>query len=264
MPNPYALSVRVPLPAGEKTYDLLARESAEERSASLVSLETMDDLLASLEESEEMALRTLLTESATGAEDALEVVVGESNYLVLASIIDHQTESQASEPTQPLLENLQVESGIMCDGISSKETMGHVREGLKQIAALHTLLTTPKEENEALRASLEQTVVLSEKMLGLTPTESLSEKSIEVLETLASHLYGKAFKSTPAPQEDVTPPVVETTQDTPPVVVESPLQGEEHTEVPTPSATPGLGDLRKAAAFLMTADARKSLRKFRS
>lgn len=275
----YALSVLVPLPTGEKKYELLSRETVEERAASLVSLETMEDLLASLEEDQEISLRSLLAESATGEEESLEVMVGEANYPVLASVIEYLVESaeQSVETTVPLEEAVLVEGEtVMCDGISTKETMSHVREGLKSIEAIYAILkdkpsTETPESVEGLRSSLIQNISLSERVLGLEASMFLKDKTTLELQALSSHLYPKAAILSPGTPKasieesiDTETPVSTETIDTSPsdIIVDNPLLGEEHTEVPSiNTVAPTLGSIRKSLGGLITPEFRKELLK---
>ena len=274
----YALSVLVPLPAGEKKYDLLAAETADERATSLIALESMEDLLASLDEEQEAALRALLAETATGEEEALEVIVGESNYLVLASVVEHLIDAAESAEPVPAQEDLGESGPVMCDGVSTKETMSHVREGLKTIEAIHKNLARLIESapSEDSREGLVHTVLLSERVLGLPASEGLEESSLADLRILAAHLAPKALGSPgtvseqarpaevlPAEvqaEEALTESVPTTETDSAPVEVESPLQGEE-TLAETPAPVPGLTDLRKTVGSLITPEFRREFRK---
>ena len=276
MSNTYALSIVLPgLPAGEKTYHLLSRESAENRLDSLTALETMENLLSSLEESEETALRALLSESASGEEEPLTLAVSESNYLVLASIIDHMalpTASVEALPAEALEEGLQAHFGA-AEHVGDSAS---VQAGLAQIDALYTLLMsdkfqesiTPKAVEEiadepitdnALTESLIHIIGLSEKVLGLAPTLIALDISTSDLKAQASYIRSRAEEFTSAAVEvtESTPAVIE--NDTLPLVVTNPTLGENFTPVVITSDLPDARSLRQAAGRLSSED-RKRIR----
>lgn len=276
MSNTYALSIVLPgLPAGEKTYHLLSRESAENRSDSLTALETMENLLSSLEESEETALRALLSESASGEEEPLTLAVSESNYLVLASIIDHMALPAASAevlPSEALEEGLQAHFSVA----EHAEDRASLQAGLAQINALHALLMsdkfqeslTPKAVEEiadepimdsALTESLIHIIGLSEKVLGLTPTLIAADISTSDLKAQASYIRSRAeeFTSVAVEVTESVPAVIE--NDTLPLVVTNPTLGENFTPVVTTSDLPDVRSLRQAAGRPSSED-RKRIR----
>ena len=275
---PYALKITIPLPSGTKSYELLPRESVQERASSLTTLEGLDDLLACLETTEETALRSLLIEAASGSEETMEVVITSENYAVLASVVELLAESLA-----PAEEVVTSETPLVETETTLVETIvptidSQILQQLESLQAQINLLTAaPLPVVEDKKPEYLASIHVSEALLGL-PLSELSElesqttESLQSLSTLLVGLAGRKVSTieTPAPiisQEDAHPDTLISE-----ARVDNPLQGEqtlneavvaeEPTDVSTTPITPAdLAKIRQSIGSLVPSSLRRDLRR---
>ena len=273
MKHPFALIMTYKsLEGHEYAIDWLPRESATDRAASLERLNDAD--VVAWMSSEQVASVTALLSEA-GGEEALDLVVDETNYplYIIANAGAAESSGKAALQLEETFAEINTEAfneTALCDGgPNRRETLKHAREAFRQIgsisevlSALPTLLETLQTRLDVLEGRTPSPVVETPSTSdGSSVLENVETPSAEtpLAETLSSETLPVAETDADAPIEESDTPIAS-------VIVESPLDEEGnasslavHEEEPVISASSAT-PLEDAPPVLSSA-ARSSLRR---
>lgn len=270
MKHPFAIILTYKsLEGHEYTIDWLPREKTEDRTASLERLNDAD-VVAWLSPEHVTAITALLGES-DAADEALALAVDESNYPLYIIANAGAAESVSSSIALQIGEGFTeinteaFNEAAMCDGgPSRKETLKHLREGLRQIGSIKEAITTLPNilENFQTRlAALEgNTVPQDVETAAATEETPATEAVVETAPVESTPVVEAAAPNADVPSEEADTPIAS-------VVVESPLDEEGNTNSQTANEeepeTPAVleTDPEGAEPPVLSGAARSSLRR---